>query len=78
MTRKFLELYTREDVSTLNMQHLLCKPAQRGAAPDHTLTALFPLVVQVLSSSPPLLSSSGGHETTYCARVPYEKGGVSG
>ena len=70
--------YTREHVSTLYTQYLHCKPAQMGAAPDHTPTALFPLAIQVLSSSPPLLSSSEGHETEYVARVPYEKGGVSG
>ncbi len=64
--------YTREHISTLYTQCLYCKPAQMGAAPDHTPTALFPLVVQLLSSSPPLFSSSGGHETTYIARVPYE------
>ncbi len=69
--------YTREDVSTLYTHYLHCKPAQMGAAPDHTPTALFPLAVQVLASSPPILSSSGGHETTYCARVPYEEDGVS-
>ena len=64
--------YTREHVSTLYTQYLHCKPAQMGAAPDHTPTALFPLALQFLSSSPPLLSSLGGHEMLYLARVPYE------
>ncbi len=68
MTGKLPKL--QENMFQLCTQYLHCKPAQMGAAPDHTPTALFPLVVQVLTSSPPLLSR--GHETTYCARVPYE------